>query len=170
MFQTKPTRPQECKEKWAVSTTIHRDEAIVEVSVSSTAKIKLTDSAYIDKSFLDSDSLLLAPVRKNVRWQGFLVTVTNSKNFMLNGENLKVYLIEWMNEDLGYPEFSNSVLYCKRYGMLFKSFRKMGKEWYRWRLIDTNCGQKNSSAQLSDFTNMLVKDPAFFPQPAKRKM
>ena len=148
-----------------MSTTRDRTENIVQDSTLS-EKLNLANAVYVERSFFDLYRFSAAKSNKNIRWNDFLFSVSNAKTFFFNGDSIKVYEVDWMNDSLGYPEFSNSILFSKKYGVLFKTFRRMGKEWYRWRLVELKCAD-GKSLSLDEFTKALTRDPEFFPQPTK---
>lgn len=152
---------------WGISTTYNSMEYDFEETKYSISKMNLTNSVYVERYSLDSVVNILSDSIDNqsffIHKVSFQKTVSR-KHFFLN-DSIDVYKIYWNKENTDYDDFSSFILYTKKYGVVYKFFRKQGKEFFRWRLLSI----KNSDGKiisLNDFTKNLLNDTILFDKAA----
>jgi len=152
-----------CTKVWAISTNYNKAESSFIDTACVDSALNLADSVYVGKDTLDS--ILSADLNinhaENFSVNQIVFQNTSFGKYFFSGDTINVYKIYWSKDDTEYNDFSSFFLYTKQYGVVYKSFRKRGKEFFRWQLLDLKYhGQKSIS--FKDFTNALLKDTMLF--------
>ncbi|WP_089897953.1 hypothetical protein [Chitinophaga arvensicola] len=151
-----------CTKLWSVGTT-HKKTEYDFVDAFSAPNLSLADSICVEKCFLDS---AINSLSDSINNQSFIVNKivfkkAVSRNYFFLNDSIDVHKIYWNKENTEYGDFSSFILYTKKYGVIYKFFRKKGKDFFRWRLLSIKYNG-NKAISLNAFTNTLLNDTILF--------
>jgi len=154
---------------WSISTSYIENESVFQDTIFSDSKLNLAESIYIERYFLDSNlnTFPNSNYRKSFSTKEIVFQNTASRKYFFQNDTINVYKIYWNKDATEYNDFSSFILYTKEYGIVYKSFRKKGKEFFKWRLLNIKYPE-NQLPALNDFTYALLKDTLFFEKPIIR--
>lgn len=148
--------------KWAVSTNYSKIEISLEDTLYSDSMLNLAPAIYIEKYLLDSVATSVDYNRSftlnNIDFQK-----TFFQKLMFQNDTIELYKIYWNKDSTDFNDYSSFILYTKQYGIVYKTFRTKGKEFYRYRLRTIMC-ENHQIISFDDFTNKLLDDTIIFPK------
>ena len=122
-------------------------------------KIKLTDSIQINKYSIDS---LIDNTNFTTDGQNYIVSSFGfncekiNASLEFDSKKITVYKITWINETANVREYSNTFLYAKDYGIIYKSYNQGYKTYITYRLVNYKIGE-NALVNLDDFTKSILE-------------
>jgi hypothetical protein len=147
-----------CGKVWVVNTNFIENEIVLEDTLCDNNLLILAEGINLEKRILDSAiNVSQATFRSSafslqeIAFRGVAV-----ENALFNGKNVKVYKLYWIMENTPYNDFSSFILYTEEYGIVFRFYRKSGKEFFKARLKEMH--GINEVRQMDAFTNDLMRN------------